>query len=227
MTQTAIVSLQALKAVALAASTEETRYYLRGVFLTVEPRRSIYVATNGHVLMCHAEELGKDDPDNTLTGAWIVPSDAIAKLKLRKGDVPATLWAGEGQAKGQLCITHARTGDVTMFAPVDGTFPDWRRVCPRAIEKGDTVERVHFNPALIGLFGEVATKRERNPAGVFLHTRAVNEPAAVTFGYDTQTFGVVMPMRAGEQLGNWAGLPVWAGGTPLAAEEPAPVAQAA
>lgn len=231
MTSTALVSLQALKAADLCASTEKARFYLQGVLVTVEARRTTYVATNGHVMFCHVSELGADDPDNTFTGEWLIPSTAIAKLKLRKGDLPATLWPGEGQAAGQLCITHARTGDVVMAAPIDGSFPDWRRVVPGACDATKLVERAAFNPALVGLFAEVAEKMESSPIGVVFHTNGADEPAAVTFAASAgQSFGghhaITRAVVTGDP-GQLVGPPCLGRRHPPAVETPAPVAIAA
>lgn len=46
-----LIDIRALKAVAVAASTEQTRYYLNGVCLQVAKGEATMVATNGHFMM--------------------------------------------------------------------------------------------------------------------------------------------------------------------------------
>lgn len=214
------VSVSALKAANVCASTEETRYYHKGVYLTVAERHSLYVATEGHIMFVHREDLAEDAEPNTLLGAWIVPSDAIAKIKAGKGrfaESPAEL---KQDAEGRLVFE--RKGDVLSVAkPIDGTFPAWDRVIPAPIAKDAKVERVHFNPELLARIAKGAAFLQIPGLSVFVHTGAANSPCAVTFGdAHPQTFAVMMPARAGSQLGEWNGLPVWAGGAPKA-EEPA------
>jgi hypothetical protein len=66
------ISLPALHAAAQAASTGETRYWLKGVLVEIGPRQTIYVATDGHVLFACRDLLGKDERDNDLVGDWII-----------------------------------------------------------------------------------------------------------------------------------------------------------
>jgi hypothetical protein len=225
----AIVSLAALKAANICASTEAARYYICGVLLTVEPRYSLYVATDGHVMFVHRFDLAEEAEDNTLTGSWLVPSDAIKGLKTAKSrfvaaDCPATLTI---DAEGRV-VFEAEAGAVTVTKPVDGTFPQWRRVLPAAIDRKAPVERVHFNPELLARVAKAAGVLGIPAIQAICHTGAPDCPFAVTFGAERQTFGVVMPALAGEKLGTWAGLPVWAGGTPPAPKvELAPEAIAA
>ena len=74
----ASINIATLKAVNLAASTEQTRYYLCGVYVEVTPTTVTYTATNGHILLSRREDSAEP---NTLTGAWIIPSDFIKAAK--------------------------------------------------------------------------------------------------------------------------------------------------
>lgn len=200
-----MVSIQALKAVNLATSNEETRYYLRGVYVTVAARHSLYVATNGHIMLVHREDLGKDDPDNTLLGSWIVPSEVIAKLKTKKHDTrPATL-----EQNGQMLVISPADGSPgTMARPIDGTFPDWRRLCPCAVDYKKDQAHNAFDPIYIGLFGKAAAAFGYNRRSFKLHpANDYGSPCAVTFGNHRKTFGIIMPLRTHDE--SWNGVPAW------------------
>lgn len=100
--------------VAFAVSTEETRYYLQGVYL--EPTAA--TATDGHRLAHVTTELPAFEP-------VIVPSKTVA------------LWP-KGSARVSLSSTKIRvqTNDVVLTSKlIDGTYPDYRRVIPTGNDK--------------------------------------------------------------------------------------------
>jgi hypothetical protein len=78
---------------------------------------------------------------------FIVPTDAIKKA--------LTGYKGLG-------IQLERTGDVwtlgdVTFKPVDGTFPDWRRVAPTQKTISEDLGKIaQFNPAYVADMGKVA-----------------------------------------------------------------------
>lgn len=212
MTLKTQINVAALKAANLCASTEQTHYYLNGVFVTAYPRFTTYVATDGHRMLVHRENVDAKSPDNTLLGSWILPSDAIAKLKAKKHSAQAIL--SEGMS-GALLLKCA-DGSETLVRPVDGSFPDWRRVCPAAIFSTDQVQRPQFNLKLLGTFAKCAEALDINPQQITFHTRGLGEPAALTFGPGQQTFGVIMCLRSAETPGDWHGCPDWASAAPVA-----------
>ena len=57
------ISLRHLKAASFCASSEGTRYYINGVYVTAEARCSTYVATDGRVLFACRSELLDDEAD--------------------------------------------------------------------------------------------------------------------------------------------------------------------
>lgn len=204
MEQSTQINIAALKAAACCAGMDDTRYYLKGVFLIAKPRATYYVATNGHTLLAHFEGLAENSESNTLLGEWIIPNDLIAKLKAAPLD--GTLQPGPD---GRLLITDGK-GIEHIAKPIDGTFPDWRRVLPSACEADKPVERAQFNPVLLAQFAKAAKALDYDPMGINIHTRGVSDSAAVTFGNRAETFGVIMPMRATADL--WAGIPEWVAG---------------
>ena len=111
-----------LATVALAVSTGETRYYLKGVM--IEGRKA--VATNGHLMTVATDdgELTENNPSD----AAIMPvsKKAITAMKNRKAeyvefkDGTLTVWSGQNDNL-YMEPSHA----------IDGTFPDWESVLPK------------------------------------------------------------------------------------------------
>ena len=75
------LNIRALRAVLVAVSTEETRYYLNGINLEFTPDGVIMAATDGHRMIVLRQPYG----EHAATGAHasvIVPRDLVAKLKI-------------------------------------------------------------------------------------------------------------------------------------------------
>lgn len=115
----------ALEGVALAISTEETRYYLNGVYVHVSGDTGLltFVATDGHRL-----SLVRRDCPNGADGmpGVIVPRKTVAEVtKICRGN-PKEARLSVSAAKIRFEI-----GDVTLVSKlIDGTFPEYGRVIP-------------------------------------------------------------------------------------------------
>jgi len=92
-------------------------------------------------------------------------------------------------------------GTSVIFAPIDGTFPDWRRIIPKETDG----KPAQFNPAYVGDFAKV-TKALGQGQTAFAYNG--DGPALVTFGDDIDGFGVLMPMRIKREIPTRA--PAWA-----------------
>ncbi len=112
-----------------AVSSEETRYYLNGIYFHVldngNRRTIVAAATDGHRLYSQEFELpfGADD----MAGA-IIPRKTVNVLhKLMKGkNCPAKVTIAINDSKVRVSF-----GDVVITSKlVDGTFPDYKRVIP-------------------------------------------------------------------------------------------------
>ena len=192
--QTYSFNLRALKAAAVASSSEETRYYLKSVCLEPRGTDALFIATDGHRLICFKEagEIGG------FPQKIIIPAHIIAQIKVGARDVEARAELTVTEA-GELAIRY--DGVSYGFTPVDGTFPDWRRVVPMKV----TGEAGHFNPEYVLDF----TKAKRIASGkrdeaAQMQQNGPNDPALVrmVFGnsVNLEGFGVLMPMR-GPDLG--------------------------
>ena len=127
---------------AFAASTDETRYNLNGVFF--EPAAGIVrmVATDGHRLSL-AEKASEGNFG--LKKGVILPRKGLGELKkllLEAKD------AGEGaQAKLGFVESSAvfqRPGLTLSMRLIEGVFPDYRQVIPRAGERTAKLGRLRF-----------------------------------------------------------------------------------
>ena len=128
-----------------AVSTEETRYYLNGIYMHAveEPGRSALraVATDGHRLA--RVETALPAGAESMPGV-IVPRKAVNELhKLLDGF--------EGEVAVALSETKIRfsVADTVLTTKlVDGTFPDYERVIPENNENVVTVHRRSFADAV-------------------------------------------------------------------------------
>lgn len=188
MTRTATIRLQALNAISLVSSTEETRYYLNGVLLEIEPRAVTYVATDGHRLAGFRHDLDNKEPDNSLVGDFIVPLAHCKPFKF----TPKALLADPRailSKEDDPALTLSHGANAVRFLPVDGTFPDWRRVVPMTVD-GTTAQ---FDADCCASFKKLG---ELMGAGKFFYVAHNGAgPALVSYATD-DLFGVLMPMRS-------------------------------
>jgi len=121
----ALVAL--IEGVSYAISTEETRYYLNGIFLEANaaPERLRAVATNGHMLALRDVALP--------AGAAGMPAIIIPRLAC----VEIARLAGGAEAGGVVKVgvstskIRVEAGATTLTSKlIDGTFPEYRRVIP-------------------------------------------------------------------------------------------------
>ncbi len=111
-----------------AISSEETRYYLMGIFLHVADDKLKAAATDGHRLA----RITLDRPD----GAEGMPDIIIPKKCV--GELRKLLDEVEGTAEVSLSSTKVRFGlgsAVLTSKLIDGTFPDYNRVIPTGNDK--------------------------------------------------------------------------------------------
>ncbi|GGB48187.1 DNA polymerase III subunit beta [Roseibium aquae] len=128
-----------------AISTEETRYYLNGIYLhTVDtPGGTKFraVATDGHRL-AQAEVPAPN-------GAQGMPGIIVPRKTV--GELQKLLENPDSEVKIELSETKFRitTGPVILTSKlIDGTFPDYGRVIPKANDKEMRVDRDEFKEAV-------------------------------------------------------------------------------
>lgn len=156
-------SLTAAEALALvekpsfAISTEETRYYLNGIYFHVATSGSTKVlravATDGHRLA--RIEVGLPAGAANMPGI-IVPRKAIYELK-------KLLDGGQGEVGISLSETKIRFvyGNAVIVSKlIDGNFPDYERVIPSANEKLMEVDCKSFSQA-VDRVSVISTEKSR------------------------------------------------------------------
>ena len=103
-----------------AASTEETRYYLNGVYLHPRNGQVIGVTTNGHQLAHMSIEAEHDFP------GVIVPRKTV--LEVAKSFTDGDIEVSVSETK----IRFTSPGFTLLSKVIDGTFPDYTRVIPQS-----------------------------------------------------------------------------------------------
>jgi len=140
-----------------AISTEETRYYLNGVYM--------HVATgeDGHALRCVATDghrLARIDsplPEGaeTMPGV-IVPRKTVGELRKLLDDDEAQIAVSVSETKVRFA-----TPDITLTSKViDGTFPDYGRVIPQSNARKLEVDAAEFAKA-VDRVATVSSERSR------------------------------------------------------------------
>ena len=139
----------ALSKTAWAASTEETRYYLKGVAMQRRDGKANFIATDGHRLAWFTDGHVDEFPD------VIIPNEAVKQFigALSEGD--AVLEVSETKVR----LTH---GDVVIVTKsVDGRFPDYTRVIPKDHANKVTMSSMEAKAA-IERVSVVATERTKS-----------------------------------------------------------------
>jgi len=128
-----------------AISTEETRYYLNGIYLHVaasgKANKLRAVATDGHRLA----QVDLDAPKGAegMPGI-IVPRKTVGEVQRLIEDLDAEIAIELSQSKIRFSI-----GDVVLTSKlIDGTFPDYGRVIPAGNDKTLIVNKPDFEAAV-------------------------------------------------------------------------------
>ncbi len=124
-----------------AISTEETRYYLNGIYLHAVDDKLRAVATDGHRLA--QAEIKAPKGAKGMPGI-IVPRKTVTEVTRLLDD------AGE-EVKVELSATKIRfsLGTAVLTSKlIDGTFPDYGRVIPAANDKSLVVDKTEFMSAV-------------------------------------------------------------------------------
>ena len=140
-----------------AISTEETRYYLNGVYMHVAS------GEGGQVLRCVATDghrLARIDADlpegaETMPGV-IVPRKTVGELRKLLDDDEAQIAVSVSETKVRFA-----TPDITLTSKViDGTFPDYSRVIPQSNARRLEVDAAEFARA-VDRVATVSSERSR------------------------------------------------------------------
>ncbi len=140
-----------------AISTEETRYYLNGVYMHVaegaEGKTLRCVATDGHRLARVDAPLPVGA--ESMPGV-IVPRKTVGELNRLLSDDEAVIQVGVSETK-----VRFRANGVSLISKViDGSFPDYTRVIPQGNPKRMEVDAAEFASA-VDRVATVSSERSR------------------------------------------------------------------
>ena len=140
-----------------AISTEETRYYLNGVYMhsaTFESSKVLRcVATDGHRLARVDTAIPQGAED--LPGV-IIPRKTVAEIRKFLDDDEVEIAVSVSETKVRFA-----TPDITLTSKViEGTFPDYTRVIPASNEKKLEVDAAEFAKA-VDRVSTVSSERSR------------------------------------------------------------------
>ncbi len=203
-------------------SSEETRYYLNGVYIEPHPDGgALLVATDGHTMAVIRDANARIDGDQ----GWIcgLPKHPFdAKLKRRDAGhlhfVGRTAYLTESIMAGAVSEPGFDPTLITEFhmaiafaRPIDGTFPEWRRVIPN--EGPGTAESYDINGKYLARFNKaISVLREDNgaaPVKLFTPAAGTGNPIILRCADAPDFFGIQMPMRMGDcsKYPYWLALP--------------------
>ena len=192
------ISKTALKAVSRFAPKTDIRYYLVGVYVEANETETRLIATDGHTMLIHRMKA-----KNTHCWSGIIPLDtvqAILKHKTASKRVDFPIELSEcGGTEGR--IDYA--GQAFIFKPVDGQFPDYRRVIPQTI----TGEAACYQPEYLQRVQDAAADLGNAKQGGF--GMGYNGNSAAVCPINDDCLAIVMPLRqdmmtAGEVGYQWA-----------------------
>ncbi|MFY3682081.1 hypothetical protein ACOTD7_20755 [Achromobacter xylosoxidans] len=195
MTNPAIqIERAALKAASRIMARSDIRYYLNGVYVEATPTETIIAATDGHRLLAlHA--FAENDVQEA--AALIIPGEVVKRII--DGSLKAVRQITLTQVSDEKWVAPLHQWGVELtFRPVEGIFPDWRKVIP-AKASG---QPANINPDYLAAFQAAAYdlcgkpgRRARVATGI--EVRQNGTGGALVFAPSSHTIGfvgVVMPV---------------------------------
>lgn len=186
MSNFATLDTKATKALMETAAIDDVRYYLNGVFVEFLGNRIQMTSTDGHCLLTHY----RDSDLYLQRDPIIIPLNTL-KLAMSAKDLAET-WDLTIRDDGKCEIL---AGDRELiFRPIDGVYPDWRRVIP---------SETSGEPGFIHPFYLAKMQRAFNVLRGFKVTNQSNPVSILHNGNgahvvtvdDCNCIGIMMPMR--------------------------------
>lgn len=134
-----------IKKTAFAISTDEARYVLNGIFISLKDHKMTMVATDGRRLALVDEEVDVNDKSQ---GEFIIPSKAVNELNRllqEKGEVEIRF--SENQAS--FTLKDEKGSSVIIITKlIEGNYPNYRQVIPTETKERVALPREEFLHAL-------------------------------------------------------------------------------
>src|SRR5580765_5977092 len=134
-----------MKKTSFAISTDESRYVLNGIFLSLKDHKMTMVATDGRRLALVDEEV---DVSPTSQGEFIVPAKAVNELnRLLQDKGEIELRYAENQAS--FTLKDEKGSSVLIVTKlIEGNYPNYRQVIPAETKERVALVREEFLHAL-------------------------------------------------------------------------------
>jgi DNA polymerase-3 subunit beta len=138
-----------------AISTEETRYYLNGIYIhKAESGELCAVATDGHRLAMTRQALPSGAAQMP---SIILPRKAVSELRKLLDDFDGDVFVGLSETRAEF-----RFGVVRLTSKlIDGTFPDYTRVIPVGNDRIMKVDASAFSAA-VDRVSTIASEKSRS-----------------------------------------------------------------
>ena len=137
-----------------AVSTEETRYYLNGIYLHFSDKTNLTaVATDGHRL---ALSRLQSPAGAESMPSIIVPRKAVSELRKLLDGESQEVDVRLSETRAEFCV-----GDIRLTTKlIDGSFPDYKRVIPEGNDKIIAID-VNFLSAAVDRVSTIASDKSR------------------------------------------------------------------
>jgi DNA polymerase-3 subunit beta len=134
-----------MRKTSFAVSTDESRYVLNGLFLSLKDNKMTMVATDGRRLALVDEEV---DLNETNTGEFIIPAKAVGELnRLMTATGTVEIKLGENQAS--FSLKDEKGFSVLLITKlIEGNYPNYRQVIPGEAKERVPLGREEFLQAL-------------------------------------------------------------------------------
>jgi DNA polymerase-3 subunit beta len=134
-----------MKKTAFAISTDESRYVLNGIFISLKDHKMTMVATDGRRLALVDEEV---DVPEANQGEFIVPAKAVNELNRLlqdKGEVEIRYSSNQAS----FLLKDDKGGSVLIVTKlIEGNYPNYRQVIPGEMKERIALAREEFLHAL-------------------------------------------------------------------------------
>jgi len=132
---------QLISRVQYAMAVQDIRYYLNGMLLSIQGKRLIVAATDGHRLAVDGTEMETEVEQGVDV---ILPRKTVLELGklLSESNDPVHIQLNQNQ------VVFRRPDFELRSKVVDGKFPDWQRVVPVGHDKSFAIQRQRFSQSL-------------------------------------------------------------------------------
>jgi len=134
-----------MKKTSFAISTDEARYVLNGIFISLKDHKMTIVATDGRRLALVDEEV---DVSEKSQGEFIIPAKAVNELnRLLQDKGEVTIQYAENQA--EFTLNDEKGFSVVIVTKlIEGNYPNYRQVIPAETKERISLPREEFLHAL-------------------------------------------------------------------------------